>query len=307
MPPQPLVSVIILHFRHPAVSADCLAQVLAQDHDRLEVWLVDNASGEELDSLPGLEDPRVRLLRADSNLGFAAGNNLAMRQASGDFVVLINNDVILPSNWISAMIRAWPGSNWGLLSSVIVKFGSDNVLQYAGYTPVSAFTGRNRVLGAGQTWVAKDKVEPTAYAQGSAMMVSRAALDAAGLLPERYFLYYEELDWSERVRRAGFQVGVYHGVAAPHYGSLTLGKDSPDRWYYYHRGRLIFQRSWLAPWQKPVFLLYYLFIASPKELLMHSLQKKWGHLAAWAQALGWHLRHPGRLPDWVGPRNAGPQ
>lgn len=217
-------------------------------------------------------------------------------------MVIINNDVILPPQWISLMLKAWPSDQWGLISSCITKYGSEDVLQYGGFTEVSEMTGRNHILHAGTSWSPSEEVRETPYAHGSAMMVSRAALSAAGPISEHYFLQYEELDWSAEIRKQGFKVGVYWGINAPHYGSLTLGKDSTDKWYYYHRGRLIFQRRWLPLWKKPLFFGYYFFLAVPKEIISHLAQRKFGHLNAWWQAMRWHLSHLSRLPDRSGSR-----
>lgn len=302
MIPKPLVSVIILHFGHPDVTEECLAAVLAQSHSGIEVFLVNNGSNQMLEEVTSLSDERVTLLVGDKNKGYAAGNNDGIRLSSGEFVVVINNDVILPEKWIEKMLVAWPGPEWGLLSPCIVKYGSDHLLQYSGFTEVTKLTGRNRVIGAGEQWIPEEKVVETAYAHGSAMMASRAAIDLVGMIPEQYFLHYEELDWSEKMKRAGLKVGVYHGVEAPHYGSLTLGKDSPNRWYYYHRGRLIFQRRWLSPVQKCLFFSYYFLVASPKEIVTHVLQRKWAHLGAWKEAVIWHLKHIKTIPGRVGPR-----
>lgn len=299
---QQLVSVIILHFGHPEVTEECLAAVLAQSHSKTEIFLINNGSNQMLSEVISLADERVTLLVGDMNKGYAAGNNDGIRLSKGEYVVVINNDVILPVSWIEKMLHAWPGPEWGLLSSSIVKYGSDQELQYSGFTEVTKLTGRNRVLRAGERWTPEDKVTETAYAHGSAMVASRAAIDLVGMIPEQYFLHYEELDWSEKMKRAGLKVGVYHGVEAPHYGSLTLGKDSPNRWYYYHRGRLIFQRRWLTPGQKIIFFSYYLLVASPKEVAGHIFKRKWSHLAAWKEAMVWHLSHLRTIPGRTGPR-----
>ncbi len=300
-----LVSIVILHYRHPEVTAECLSHVLAQDHEALEVIVVNNGSPEDLATCAGLSHPRVAFIQAPRNLGYAAGNNLGIRAATGSWVALVNNDVFLPPDWIRRMISAWEFSEeWGLLSSVIVKTGTDQELQYAGFSPVSPYTGRNQLLGAGEKWNPQDRITGTSYAHGAAMMISRAALDRVGGVSEQYFLYYEELDWSMRVRKAGFLVGVYEGVCAYHHGSLSIGKDSAQRWYYYHRSRWIFQRIWLRPGQKAIFFLYYLFIASPKELILHIASGKWQHICAWAEAIWWHLRHWRSLPPVVGERSA---
>ena len=94
----------------------------------------------------------------------------------------------------------------GVVSPKLLYFDQPQMLQYAGYTPMNYFTARNACIGQFET----DKgqydhlVGPTGFAHGAAMMVTRQAIQKSGPMAENFFLYYEELDWADRIRRNGF-------------------------------------------------------------------------------------------------------
>lgn len=296
----PLVSVIVVHYRHQAATAACLTSIHTQTYPNWEVLVVDN--GSEDPRLDRLANERVKVLRAGSNLGYAGGNNLGIQAARGELLLFLNNDARLPDTWLEKMVAAWQTHpRLGLLSSCITYLDRPGILQYAGYTEVTTFTGRNKLPGAGQPWQPEERLTPTAYAHGSGMLSSREVIERVGPIPNRYFLYYEELDWSRRIRDLGYDILVYHGMAMEHHGSLSLGRGSPRHLYYYHRSRLIFQRSWLAPVPRAIFLLYYLAIAAPKEVLRLLARRQFRHLRAWRDAMWWHLRYAARLPEQAGP------
>ena len=112
-----------------------------------------------------------------------------------------------------------------------IRFAWDNnPIQFAGYTPLSRITMRNRSIGFGEEDHGQyDAAHPTPYAHGAAMMVKREAIEKAGLMPECYFLYYEELDWSMMMRRAGYEIWYEPSTTIYHKESQTTGQQSPLR------------------------------------------------------------------------------
>ena len=117
----------------------------------------------------------------------------------------------------------------------------DNPIQFAGYTPLSRYTMRNRSIGFGETDKGQyDTAHPTPYAHGAAMLVKREALEQVGLMPECYFLYYEELDWSMMFIRAGYAIWYEPACTIYHKESQATGQNSPLKTYYLTRNRLLF-------------------------------------------------------------------
>jgi GT2 family glycosyltransferase len=103
-------------------------------------------------------------------------------------------------------------------------------IQFAGYTPLSSITIRNRAIGCGEEDKGQyDTPHPTPYAHGAAMMVKREAIEKVGLMPECYFLYYEELDWSMMMTRAGYDIWYEPACTIFHKESQSTGQNSPLR------------------------------------------------------------------------------
>jgi GT2 family glycosyltransferase len=98
--------------------------------------------------------------------------------------------------------------------------------------------GRVRLLGSGESFVAREGRVDVAALSGAVLMLSAAALDRVGLLDEGYFHSFEDLDWCVRAREAGLRLEVVLGARARHEGSATLGPSSSDRFYYASRSQL---------------------------------------------------------------------
>lgn len=216
----------------------------------LEVIVVDNASADEEASVIEQRYPAVRVIRNSSNLGFAGGNNLGIRAARGRYLLFINNDTLLYRDesersdavqGLKALLaRLDTDAAIGAVSPKIRFSWGNTLIQYAGFTKLSAVTVRNRAIGYNEPDNGQyDEACPTPYAHGAAMLVRREAIEQAGLMPECYFLYYEELDWSCCLRRAGYTIWYDPCLTVFHKESRATGQDSPLKTYYLTRNRLL--------------------------------------------------------------------
>ena len=162
-----------------------------------EIIVVDNASRQDEASLIQERYPFVRTLRSEKNLGFSGGNNLGIQIAQGKYLFLINNDTYLTEDGLPALIeRLESDPRIGAVSPKIRFAFPPQSIQFAGYTKLSRYTMRNKALGMGcpddGTF---DTPRPSAYLHGAALMLKREVIWKAGLMPEIYFLYYEELKY----------------------------------------------------------------------------------------------------------------
>ena len=212
----------------------------------MEVIVVDNASRSDEASLIATRYPQVRVIRSPQNLGFAGGNNLGIQAARGKYLFFINNDTEFKGNWLQVeqLIRRLETSpTIGLVCPKIRFAWNDSPIQFAGYTPLSSVTMRNRAIGFGESDLGQyDTPHPTPYAHGAAMMARRETITSVGLMPEDYFLYYEELDWSMMFRRSGSEIWYDPACTIYHKESQATGQDSPLKAYYITRNRLLFVR-----------------------------------------------------------------
>ena len=245
--------------------------------DSMEVIVVDNASKENEANHIQKRYPQVKVIRSGKNLGFAGGNNLGVKAAKGNYLLLINNDTIFKDFSIQPLIdRLESKSQIGMVCPKIRFIWGTNPIQFAGYTPLSKITVRNQSIGFGEEDQGQyDKAHPTPYAHGAAMLIKREALEKVGLMPEDYFLYYEELDWSMMFTRAGYQIWYDPACTIYHKESQSTGQKSPLRTYYITRNRLLLvKRNWHGIY-KWLAYFYLLLIVGPRDLLIFALKGRY--------------------------------
>lgn len=237
------VKVSIITVNYNGYDDTCaLIESIPLNDKSLEVIVVDNASRINEAEKISAKYPLVKTIRSEQNLGFAGGNNLGIKEASGDYLFFINNDTYLKDFNISALIdRLNSSSEIGMVCPKIRFAWGNNPIQFAGYTPLSRITLRNKAIGYNELDNGQyNEAHPTPYAHGAAMMAKREAIEKVGVMPECYFLYYEELDWSMMFRRTGFQIWYEPACTVFHKESRSTGVNSPLKAYYITRNRLLF-------------------------------------------------------------------
>ncbi|MBO5548230.1 MAG: glycosyltransferase family 2 protein [Prevotella sp.] len=255
-----------------------LLETLPLEDNSLEVIVVDNASTADEATIIEQRYPMVKVIRSSQNLGFAGGNNLGIQAARGNYLLFINNDTILrpQASDIKPLIDRLESSDKIGAVCPKIRFSWDHhPIQFAGYTPLSPITMRNRSIGFGEDDHGQyDTPHPTPYAHGAAMMVKREAIDKAGLMPECYFLYYEELDWSMMIRRAGYDIWYEPACTIYHKESQATGQASALRTYYITRNRLLFVRRNNRHLTRYVTYLYLIIVVACKDLLKYMFQRR---------------------------------
>ena len=253
-----------------------LIDTLPLEDQSIEVIVVDNASKEDEASIIKKRYPTVNVIRSERNLGFAGGNNLGIKAARGKYLFFINNDTLLRTSDFRHLVNRLESDEKIAVVCPKIRFAwGNNPIQFAGYTPLSQFTMRNRSNGFGETDKGQyDIAHPTPYAHGAAMMVKREAIDKVGLMPECYFLYYEELDWSMMFTRAGYRIWYEPACTIYHKESQSTGQNSPLKTYYLTRNRLLFVKRNLNGIRKYITYLYLIMIVSLRDIIKYLLLGK---------------------------------
>lgn len=231
------ISIISVNYNGFALTAAMIDSLRRHVTTPLEIVVVDNGSARDEAALLRERYPDIIVLRSDENLGFAGGNNLGIRAATGDCLLLLNNDTEVTDDTLHHLAETLDADpSIGAVCPKIRFWTPPQAIQFAGYTPLTRITLRNGLIGFGQPDDGSyDSPHETPYAHGAAMMVRREAVGKAGPMPEEYFLYYEELDWSERIREAGYRIVYDPRATVFHKESATTGQQSPLRSYYLTR------------------------------------------------------------------------
>ena len=240
--------------------------------------MVDNASKEDEATIIANRYPQVKVIRSEQNLGFAGGNNLGIKATQGKYILFINNDTILghqTSDIRHRVSRIETDAKIGMVCPKIRFAWGDKPIQFAGYTPLSHYTMRNCSIGFGESDRGQyDTAYPTPYAHGAAMMVKREAIEKVGLMPECYFLYYEELDWSMMFTRAGYSIWYEPACTIYHKESQATGQNSPLKTYYLTRNRLLFVKRNIKGLRSYITYTYLLLVVATRDICRYILHRQ---------------------------------
>jgi GT2 family glycosyltransferase len=289
------VSIITVNFNQAALTEAFLNSVeIYNSYLPIEIIVVDN--GSDFDPTPGWTGKytNIRFIRSERNLGFAGGNNLAIKEASGDYLFLVNNDTEFTPGLIenlTAVLDSRP--EVGIISPKILYFDKPNIIQYAGFTVMNMNTGRNRCIGQMEQDQGQydNTTGPTGFVHGAAMMIRKEALKKAGLMPELFFLYYEEMDWCEKIRKSGFEIWLEPKARIYHKESMSVGKRSLLKEYFMSRNRTLFIRRNAPLFSRIIFYFHLMFLVTPRNLLSYSLKGSKGYSRQFLRGIWWNLRH----------------
>ena len=284
------IEVSIITINYNGLEDTCALIETIPFNENMEVIVVDNASNNLEAETIAQRYPQIRVIKSGQNRGFAGGNNLGILAAQGKYVFLINNDTFFKDFKVQTLIdRIESSPKIGIVCPKIRFAWNDNPIQYAGYMPLSKVTVRNSAIGFGEDDHGQyDTAHPTPYAHGAAMLIRRDAIEKVGLMPECYFLYYEELDWSMMFSRAGYQIWYEPKCTIYHKESRSTGQNSPLRTYYLTRNRLLLVQRNPLEFSKTLAYLYLIGVVAIRDILKHTLTGRFGLLKATLQAL-WHF------------------
>jgi hypothetical protein len=242
----------------------------------MEVIVVDNASTQDEASIISERYSQVKVIRSSTNLGFSGGNNMGIKEAKGKYILLINNDTYFKEYNLDALIQRLEASDKvGIVCPKLRFAWGNNPIQFAGYTPLSKVTLRNKAIGFGEEDRGQyDIAHLTPYAHGAAMLIKREAIEKVGLMPECFFLYYEEIDWSMMFTRAGYEIWYDPSCTVYHKESQTTGQKSPLRTYYITRNRLLLVKRNYRGITKYLSYIYLFGVVGIKDILMHSYKRQ---------------------------------
>ncbi|MEO0507120.1 MAG: glycosyltransferase family 2 protein [Bacteroidota bacterium] len=294
---KPLVSIITVNYNESLVTMEFLESVRKLSYSNVEVIVVDNASPNDDPDAIKTAFPEIQLIKSYENLGFAGGNNLGVKQSKGEFLLFVNNDTIVPEHFLEPLVETLQNDlNIGMVSPKIKFHWDPTLIQYAGYTPMNKWTIRNSSIGYHQKDDGTfDIPKETQSIHGAAMMVPRRVVDAVGMMTEIYFLYYEEHDWAEMIKRAGYKIFYQPKSYILHKESVSTGKFSPLKTYYISRNRILFARRNFKPFSLFISLVFQALVSIPKNLLKFTIKREFEHLKAFWRAVSWNLTHSSRL------------
>ncbi len=252
---SPQVAIILVNWNGFSHTAECLTSLSQITYSNFFVVVVDNGSVDQSAALIRQQFPEVHLIQHEKNLGLAAANNAGLRYAiskGAEFCLLLNNDTIVAPDILSTFVQsAQLNPQAGVWGAKIFYYAEPKRIWWA-VSRWNAAVGRFEHPGRDQEDVANTFNAPEVmdYANGCALFIRSEVIRKIGFMDERIFIYFEEIDWCFRAKRAGYEVRfvpsakVWHKVAA-----TSGGKKSPVSLYFETRNQLLWARKNL-PWRE---------------------------------------------------------
>lgn len=269
---SPKISIVIVNWKTPRLLAGCLDSILADSrcHD-FEIWVVDNASGDDSVSMLATRYPQVRVIANADNVGFPIACNQAIARCKSTYVLLINPDTLVVGDAVSKLADFMDGNPGcgaagpkilnpdGTLQLACRRSFPDPLAAFCRITYLSRLFPRNKFMARyNLTYEDPDKLLEVDAISGSCMMIRRTAIEQVGMLDEEWFMYGEEIDWCWRLKQAGWKVFYNPQAVIYHYHGAASRLRPVKATISLHHGMTIFYRKHVAPrYWAPFNLLVY--------------------------------------------------
>lgn len=281
------VAIILVNWNGLADTLACLESLAGLSYPAYEIILVDNGSTDPSVDTLRRAWPQVRLTEAGTNLGFVGGNNLALRQVleqDFDYALLLNNDTEVAPDFLDHLVQAAEADPGAAIAGPNIFYFSQPEILWSAGGKIDWQRGQTVMTGIGQKAIERFDGPPRAvdYVTGCALLIKTPVARQIGLLDERFFAYYEEVEWCARARRAGYRVLQVPSARVWHKISPEAREASAQVHYYMTRNRLLLLRLAGAGWSA---WLHTLLIEYARTLASWSLRPKWRHKAAQRRAM----------------------
>jgi GT2 family glycosyltransferase len=240
----PWVTVLVLNWNGKVDTLECLESLSKLTYKNRDIVVVDNGSSDGSAHAIAAGFPSVTLLQTGCNLGFAGGNNVGLRHVlatKADFVFILNNDTLVRSNVLEILLHeAEQRQGRAIVGALMLSTDPLFSVQFAGSVWEPDLCSFRSLQGKAYLDPSQPETIPSAYTQGSAVLIPIPAIRHVGLFDERFFLMYEDSDWCYRARNYGYECLIATRATVWHKESPSFGgKESPLYLYFVTRNRLL--------------------------------------------------------------------
>lgn len=248
------IAIIIVNYNGGPKIVKCLQSLRSTIGSEAEIVVVDNASSD--DSVAKIKNKDLKILKNKKNLGFAAGANIGVKyvlRQGIEAILLLNPDTLVDKNFLESLLK-----NHADIVVPVIKFKKDNHLVYDFGGKINWWLGRCSHFEFSNCQIVQ--LPNLDYVSGCCMLIKRRVFEKIGMLDERYFLYFEDVDFCLRARKAGFKISVEPKSFIFHKLSTTEKKPLTQNLQLL-KSNLVFIRRHIAFWKKPIAYIYWLLLA----------------------------------------------
>ena len=281
--PQKNVHIIVLNWNGKDDTIECLKSLQQINYDNYKIIVIDNGSEDSSVFEIKKNFPEIKIIENKKNLGFAGGNNIGMKYAvenKADYILLINNDTTVDKDFLLELVEAGElDKKIGAVGSKIYFHSEPNRIWFAG-GKVNWLKNKGTHLGLNQIDDGQyNEISEVDYLTGCCLLIKREVIEKIGVLAEDYFLYYEDTDFSARVKNAGYKIMYVPKSKIYHKISRSTKPGSPSYIYYHVRNGLVMAKRNGSFLSKIVLYFYcvFLFLKQVIKIIFLPQKRNWAY------------------------------
>jgi GT2 family glycosyltransferase len=281
---QPLVACVVLNMNRRVDALECLRSVRASTYGRILSLVLDCGSTDGSVEAVRAAFPEARLVGLERNLGYAGNNNVGIRaaiEAGADWVFVLNEDTVLDPDCVTRLVaEGQRDARVGILGPMVYHHDEPDVIQSAGGGLSPLWRGFHRGQNERDAGQFREPCQ-VRWISGCAILVRGEAIASAGLLDERFFIYWEETEWCVRAAKAGWRIVHVPAAKVWHKGVQRDYRPKPSVTYYSTRNRLLL----LAAHHAPAAARAVAWAEIARTLGSWSVRPRWRHMRAHRDAM----------------------
>ena len=260
MKEYPSVYIIVLNYNSGNETIECIRSLKSITYSNYKIVVVDNHSTDSSVAIIRENFPEETLLTCDENRGYAAGNNIGIKyalEAGAEYICLLNSDVIVEQDFLEPLVETLiSDSKIGMAGPCICDYYHREIIQAMGAN-INLCTGlaMGRYKGKKFNEVKEESLQVD-YLGGACFIFKKSVVDKIGLIPENYFLFYEETEFCLKAERAGFDLFCLSSSRVYHKRSATISKFKGLSYFFLNKNRIVFMRRNANFLQKLIFAMY---------------------------------------------------
>ena len=246
MSERPLVYLLVLNYKGFDDTVECVDNLLQQGYDNFKIVVLDNDSQDSSFEKLAEKYPDLLVVQTGANLGYAGGNNVGIRlaqQAGAKYVGVLNNDITADPFMVNKIVEAMEQDEKLAMTGPVILEWDRDIVQSAG-ARISLYTGDSIFYHQGEIFDELKQKDTAQYKLndlgGAALFVRTEVLEKIGLIPEDYFLFYEETEWCLKAKKAGFKLACVPTTFIHHKESSSIGKVDGLRAEYMTKNQKLF-------------------------------------------------------------------
>ncbi len=280
---KPLVYIIILNYNDYNDTVECINSLKNISYSNINIILIDNHSTDNSGTKLKKLYPEYHFIQTNKNLGYAGGNNLGIKHAMenfADYICIMNNDVVVEKDFLEPIIHIMEGNPViGIAGPKICEYNNKTVIQSTG-SKINLISGKVPPINAGRKSFEFTDTLDVDYIGGACIIIKKDIIQKTGLIPEEYFLFFEETEWCLKARQQKIKVVCVCKSCVYHKGSNTIKKYKGIQAYYMMKNNFVFEKRNATILQLTIFILYKILrysLTFTKGILMGTLDKDLFH------------------------------